>query len=106
MKTYEVTLTITTNKGDPAQWDWQALTGEPVKVAGQSVRAPYRNRDTERTLIISSLNAMQRPLTTSELVKLTGLTPAMTARLVFELKKKRHIREVASVNGVMTYAVA
>jgi hypothetical protein len=110
MKTYTVILSITTKFGDPNTWDWTTLLdGEQVRVEHTHSVPPIRKhmpRDTERDTIVSTVNAMGKPLTTSEIASLSGLDNILTARLVFELKRKGRLHEAGrNATGDMTYRV-
>lgn len=112
MKTYEVTLRITTKYGDPSTWDWTGLLdGEQVTVQSTPAKSPviraYVPRTDDKTAILATVHGMQKPITTLEISKLTGIKPVVAARLVFELKHKGKLREVTrDESGRMLYEVA
>lgn len=108
MPTYTVTLSLTTNHGDPAHWSWPALVGCPVRVVSKpNNRRTHNKRDGERQSIVDSLAHAMHPCTSREVAERTGLTLALVHRLMFELKKRKQVREVnRDASGAMLYEVA
>lgn len=110
MKTYTVILSITTKFGDPNTWDWTTLLdGEQVRVEHTHSNPPARkhqSRDAERTAIYNLLKSGQPPMTTRAIAIRAGFDPVLAARLVFELKGKRKLREAGrDDSGNMMYEV-